>query len=469
MGAPRPIEDVTTVPCHRRLGTWLAAYVALLLVVYVAYAGTLDQFFIADDFAHLGSLREVRAPLYRYLDPTFSYSDPVTRARYVPLQMFVLLALTRSFGLHAAAYHAVSIAVHAANALLVGHLSRVVLRSAAAGALSALLFAVTRVNAQNVCWMGCIPNLVGTTLVFSSVALYLRRRGLASWLLGPILLVASLLCRSDFVVAVAFLIPLWARDAILRRRRSAARFAILAFAGTGAVLVLERISLQHFPEPRMEMGVAPRRFFAFLADLFAPWVAPPAIKAAVVIGVLGAAALTRDRRLVYALYGIALGAIFWTVVVYLALSPRYLYAYTALSAMVLASLLCRTHRRAATWIGERAALLVALTIGMLWCGWNVREVRRREVVWFDYLSTPTRTLALLHDQQRALGATVPLRVRMAPYLLLGKRDMAFFAPALQIVDDDTAAVTVDTEAARYARHYGEDFGKAYWYYPWLER
>jgi hypothetical protein len=120
-------------------------------------------------------------------------------------------------------------------------------------------------------------------------------------------------------------------------------------------------------------------------------------------------------------------------------------------------------------MGERAALLVALAIGMLWCGWNVREVRRREVVWFDYLSTPTRTLALLHDQQRALGATVPLRVRMAPYPLLGKRDMPFFAPALQIVDDDTAAVIVDTEAARYARYYGADFGRAYWYYPWLER
>jgi hypothetical protein len=454
-------------PERRALLAWIAAYAALLVVVFVAYRGTLDQGFVADDFAHLLFLREAKAPLWRYLSPTFSYSDPVTVARYLPVKLYLLLVLERRFGLDAAPYHAIALLVHALNALLVGHLARTSFRDRTVGALSALLFAVARVNAQNVCWVGCFPNLVGATFLFASVALYLRR-GAWSWTLGPVLLFLSFCCRPDALASVAFLVPLWIKDAVLERRSEPARFAIFASIGAVAFLVLSFISLRHFPEPGLALGVSPRRFYAFGADLFAPWEAPAQVKAAVVIGVVVAAAAQRDRRLYYALYGLGVGAALWTVLVYLKLTPRYFYVYTALSSMVVAVLLRRACCRVLGRQRAGAQRGAALALGLTFCGWNLWQVQRTEVVWFDYLSIPGRKLLQLYQEQRAQGATRPLRVRMEPHTLLTDADLAYFKPYLEVVKDGAATVIVDTEAARFVRYYGSDFGNAFWFFPWFE-
>jgi hypothetical protein len=188
-----------------------------------------------------------------------------------------------------------------------------------------------------------------------------------------------------------------------------------------------------------------------------------------VIAVLGGAAVSRDRRLGVALYAIALGAAFWAVTVYLPLMPRYLYTFTAPASILLAGLTFHAAERSRKWLGERWSLAAALGIGLLWCAWNVREVRRMELVWFDYLSTPTRKLFALYEERRTQGAMAPLRVRLAPYRLLGDADAAFFSPTLDIVKGGTAEVIVDDETARFVAYFGEDFGSAYWYFPWLER
>jgi hypothetical protein len=452
----------------RGILTWAAAYAALLLVAFFAYGGTLSQFFVADDFAHLLFLRDMKAPLWRYLSPAFSYSDPVTAARYLPVKVYLLLLLERTFGLHAAPYHALSIAVHAFAALLVGHLAGTSFRDRTVGALSALLFATSRLNAQNVCWMVCLPNLAGAALLFASLALYLRR-GPWSWILGPALLFLSFFCRSDAAVSVAFFVPLWIEDAVLERRREAARFAILTSIGALVFLVLSLVSLRCFPEPGMALGVAPRRFYAFVADLFAPWEAPAPLKAAVALGIVAVAAAQRDRRLHLALFGIGLGATVWTVLVYLALTPRYFYVYTALSSTIVAVLICRACRRVLSRCEASASRAAALALGLAFCAWSLRAVRHEEVVWFDYLSVPGRKLMALYEQQRAKGETAPLRVRMDPHPLLDYADMVYFEPYLKVVLDDSATVIVDTEAERFVRHYGRDFGAAYWYFPWFER
>jgi hypothetical protein len=452
-----------------RPSTWILVYAALLLVVLVAYHGTLSQFFIADDLTYLHVFRDPQVPLWRYLDPTSAYSDPVTLARYLPVRVYAWLALQRSFGFHPAPYHVTAIAVHAANALLVGGLARSALRSSAVGALSALLFAVSRVNAQNVCWATCITNLLSATLLFASVALYLHGKGRASWVLGPILLVASLLCRPDALVTVALFFPLWVRDVLLQHRQDAARFALVTFAGVVAALALSAVSLRYFPEPKMALGFSPRRFLAFVAALFVPYAAPLAVKAAVCAAVVVFVARSRSAPLLLALFGIALGGLFWTVVVYLPLMPRYLYVYTALSAVVLAAVLLRACQWALAPLGERRTLLAAIGAGLLVAAWNVRAVWREDIVWFDYLSGPTAALARLQAEQRAAGASTPLRVRLHPHSLLGDRDTAFFAPELSIVKGGDAEVVVNVETDRYARYYGADLGGAYWYYPWIER
>lgn len=448
----------------RRAAAWGGAYLALLIFVFAAYHGTLRQFFVADDFTHLAFLREVRAPLHCYLDPTFIYSDPVTSARYLPIKIYCLLFFERAFGLHALPYHLASILLHALNALLAGHLAGTVFRDRVTGAVAAILFASSRLAAQNVCWMVCIPNLLGAALLFAAVAIYLRREaGLGSGVLAALLLLMSFLCRSDAAVSVAFLLPWWTRDAVIERRRASWGFVIGAAIAAGIALVLGAVSLRYFPEPKMRLGFEPRRFLVFLADLFAPGNIPAAAKVVAVIVVLGAAGLARDRRVLYALWGVALGAAMWTVVVYLKLTPRYFYVYTALSSMIVASLVVRAARRLLASRGEIAALALALLVA----GWSARSIARYDVVWFDYLSTPGRKLVALMEQRRAEGATEPLRVTMTPHPLLIDADGAFFKPYLVVVRDGTHTATVDTEAARFVSYYGEDFGKAFWYFPWF--
>jgi hypothetical protein len=464
----------STAPARRALLGWLLAYAGLLLVVYAVYGRTLGQFFIADDFTNLLYFSDGGAPLWRWLDPAFRYSDPVTHARYVPGRVYLMLLLVRCFGLEAARYHALALLVHAGNALLVGHLGRALSPARGAretGALAALLFATARVDAQGVCWASCLPALVGTSLLFGSGALYLARgRGALPRVLGPVLLFASLFLRTDATVSLAFFASLWVRDAIVEKSRAARAVALIGLAGAGAYEALTWISLRCFPEPHMALGLSPGRFYAFFADLFAPFEAPAAVKAAVVVGVVAASATLGDRRVLCALYGIALGALFWAVVTYLALMPRYLYAHACLSSVLLAALL---RRACEELLGARPAPRAALFAGVVLCAWSAWEVRRREVVWFDYLSTPGAALLRLRERQRAAGATAPLRVRMAPYPLLIVDDSAFFSPYLEIVRDEgdavDDAVVLDTGAARFASYYGEDFGPTLWYFPWFVR
>ncbi len=459
--------DATAADARPPLRAWLLAYAGLLLVVCAVYSGTLRQFFVADDFTNLAYLRDAEAPLWRWLDPAFRYSDPVTHTRYLPGRVYLLLLLVRSCGLVAARYHAVALLVHAGNALLVGHLGRTLFPARGTGALAALLFATARVNAQAVCWISCLPSLVGTSLLFASAAVYLgRERGVARRVVSLLLLFASLSLRADAAVSLAFFASLWARDALREQGRAARVTAWLGLAGAGAYAALTWINLRCFPDPKMALGLSPGRFYAFLADAFAPFEAPAAVKAAVVVGVVAATAMLRDRRASCALYGLALGALFWAVMTYLALTPRSFYACTCLSSVLLATLL---RRAGGGLLGARSAPRAALFVGVVFCAWSAWEVRRREVVWFDYLATPGAALFRLHEQQRAAGATAPLRVRMAPYPLLIDADFAFFAPYLEVVKDEDAAVVVETGASQFARYYGEDFGPAFWYLPWFTR
>lgn len=451
-------------PSPARNAVVIGGYLALVLLVFAAYRGTLGQSFIADDFAHLHFLRGMRAPLLRYLDPTFSYSDPVTEARYLPIKLYCLLFFQRTFDLDAAPYHAASIALHALSALLVGHLATKVFDDRIVGVVAALLFATTPLNAQNVCWMVCIPNLLGALLLLFAVAISLRpQAGIGAALGVTSLLWMSFLCRSDTASALAFLVPLWLYEAKVKGRRVAWQFIAGALVAGGVTAVLGAVNLRYFPEPGMRLGLAPQRFFAFLLDLWTPFSIPLIVRVALVAGVLFAAVKERDRRIGYMLYGIALGGATWTVVVYLRLTPRYFYAFSALSSMILAALLVRSARRLMPSRGDVAALALTSLIAVF----GARTIARDEVVWFDYLSGPGRALIALKQERRAEGAKEPLRVAMTPHLLLTYPDTAFFRPELAIVRDGSAAVTVDTQAPWFVRYYGEDFGNAFWRHPWL--
>ena len=142
-----------------------------------AYATTLHAYFLADDFGLIKVLHG--KPLHHFFSLfTGSWTDDIYGVRPDELRPFIALAYQLDALSGAAspiAYHAGSVAYHAACSLLVVALARVVARATRAAALFAgLLFAVHPAHAEAVAWISgradSIPTLfgLGTLLTYAA-------------------------------------------------------------------------------------------------------------------------------------------------------------------------------------------------------------------------------------------------------------------------------------------------------------
>lgn len=102
---------------------------------------------------------------------------------YRPLVFSVYMAEYSLFGLDPKGWHAVNIAFHAVNTVLVFIAAAMLLKgggAAAPGSLpafaAAVLFALHPVNSEVVAWVGCIPELLYTMLCLGAFCLYVKSR-----------------------------------------------------------------------------------------------------------------------------------------------------------------------------------------------------------------------------------------------------------------------------------------------------
>jgi len=198
------------MPIPRVLSRPAALAAALAVVAFAVWTPVLGNGFVWDDgpiivenpdTRDLGSLpRVLLSP-----DQTPPYYRPLNRASY--------LLDHRLFGLDPRGFHAVSLALHVANVLLLFAIGRRLLGAEVPAALAALLFALHPVNAEAVSFVTARNNLFA--LLFSLAALLLfadavRRRSTArAWASGGALLLGLLSKEQAAMTLPALLAWLW--------------------------------------------------------------------------------------------------------------------------------------------------------------------------------------------------------------------------------------------------------------------
>lgn len=146
---------------------WLAA-AAIVLATAAAYSPALKNGFIWDDDAYVTQNADlVDADGLRRV-----WLQPSSSPQYYPLVFTTFWIERRLWGLEPAGYHAVNVALHAANACLVGLLLR---RLGAPGAwLAAAVFALHPVHVESAAWVTERKNTLSAFFYLLSTLLYLR-------------------------------------------------------------------------------------------------------------------------------------------------------------------------------------------------------------------------------------------------------------------------------------------------------
>lgn len=129
-----------------------------------------------------------------------------------------------AFGLNAAAYHVVSILLHALNAILLGGVLRRLGVSATASRTAALMYAVSAAHLEAVAWASCVQQLLGATGAFLCLRFgldALARPGLRTACLATAAYAFALLSYEQTVVTPLVLL-LWVclRDGVAGLRRA---------------------------------------------------------------------------------------------------------------------------------------------------------------------------------------------------------------------------------------------------------
>ena len=146
---------------------------------------------------------------------------------YHPLSILSLAVDYRLFGLDPVGYHAVNLALHLANTLLVFGVLRLLSGSLAAAAAGSLLFGVHPLHVESVAWIAERKDVLSAFFFLGALGAYLRHLGgtrrRAWYLLALGLLAASLLAKP---MGVTFPLVMFLCDYLRGRaagRRAASR------------------------------------------------------------------------------------------------------------------------------------------------------------------------------------------------------------------------------------------------------
>jgi tetratricopeptide (TPR) repeat protein len=104
-----------------------------------------------------------------------------TRPYYHPLPRLTYLATYNLCGTRPIAHHAVNVALHALNSMLVVALAWTLFRNATLAGIAGLLFAVHPLQAESVAWMSGRTQLICGALMIGCALAYARKPGTMGW------------------------------------------------------------------------------------------------------------------------------------------------------------------------------------------------------------------------------------------------------------------------------------------------
>lgn len=217
-------EGVTPAMAATRT-TWLAG-LALAVLTMAAWWPALSAGFVSDDFIILQRLADhggLADPLSYFGLRHFEY--------YRPLAFIHLAANWQFFGRDPAGYHAVALAIHLVNTLLVFVMSRRLMGAAGAVAAGAV-FALHPASHEAVVWMSARFDLMATAWLLIGLLVAQWRRGAADVLAAAAFLIAILCKESTIGLPVVVISAV----VLLREARAGRVLRLIAYFAGAAVI-----------------------------------------------------------------------------------------------------------------------------------------------------------------------------------------------------------------------------------------
>jgi len=186
MSIPRPTL------ARLRSAVALAPLLALplaLLVTFLVYFPSLNDFFVFHDFIHIQGIRStgVGECVQRVLDPSDGGESLFNTGKlYRPVYYLALLADYKAFGLDPLGYHLVNLFLHLLNVVLIWLIATRLTRSAAAAAVAALVYGIHPAYVDAPAWISAITEVLLATFSLGAIYLFMRSleaRGAAAGLL----------------------------------------------------------------------------------------------------------------------------------------------------------------------------------------------------------------------------------------------------------------------------------------------
>lgn len=167
---------------------WVVLSLATLIAV--VFAGSIRDYFLADDFLLLKYARDFSWDLHR------EFTTPGGDGFFRPVTHLVFGLIYRWAHFDPLRWHVAGFVLHAINATLLFVILRRMGLARAAAWLASALFAIHATRPETVVWVGGRFDLVATFFVLLSVALFLESldaRGAVRWILWGAALAASVL------------------------------------------------------------------------------------------------------------------------------------------------------------------------------------------------------------------------------------------------------------------------------------
>ena len=179
-----------------------------LLATFALYFPTLNDWFQTDDFLLLSGAQDL--PFTTYAREAFDFRDfePLHLYTYRPLHFATMDVMHAAFGLQATPYHAVSVALHVLNVLLVWRIARQLSGSDAVAHGTAAIFGLHPAYTQTVAWVAANNSVIATTgqLVAFLAFLQFVRNSSRTWYLASVVVygAAILVHQEVFLLPAVF-------------------------------------------------------------------------------------------------------------------------------------------------------------------------------------------------------------------------------------------------------------------------
>lgn len=211
----------------------LFAGLLVAAIAFLAYANSLGNGFAWDDVTVIVKNQVLRGSPFALFSGIDSARDIELTPYYRPLTLLTFLIEERLHGLTPFLMHLFNVLLHAANAVLVYRLARLLLNDRYAALLSALLFAIHPINTEGVDFLsGGRNTLLACFFVLGACLLHRRsilRESLSVSAAGSLFFLAALFSKETALAVAPFILaletaPLRA-DAPGQRNRALARLA----------------------------------------------------------------------------------------------------------------------------------------------------------------------------------------------------------------------------------------------------